>query len=53
MYPFTGIRGDSKELWNSIKKGQLKHVELIKADTVAEQRGILSQADIVILACGY
>ena len=53
MYPFTGIRGDSKELWGSIKRGQLKQAELVRADTVEEQRQILSKADIVILAVGY
>jgi hypothetical protein len=36
VYPFTGIRGDSKELWGSIRRGQLKQAELIRADTVEE-----------------
>jgi hypothetical protein len=34
VYPFTGIRGDSKELCNRIKKGLEKHAELVRADTL-------------------
>jgi hypothetical protein len=33
VYPFTGIRGDAKELWNRVKRGQEKHAELVRADT--------------------
>ena len=53
MYPFTGIRGDSKELWNGIKAQRIKNVELVKADTLIEQQAHMADADIVIIACGY
>jgi hypothetical protein len=53
VYPFTGIRGDSKELWNRLKRGQEKHGELVRADSLETQRQILSQADVVIFATGY
>ena len=53
VYPFTGIRGDAKELWSRIHRGQIPNVELVQADTVSEQAALLSQADVVIVACGY
>lgn len=33
VYPFTGIRGDSKELWQKVRNGQERFVELVRADT--------------------
>ena len=53
VYPFTGIRGDAKELWNRIKRGQEKHVELVRADSNEQQKQILSKADVIVVACGY
>lgn len=53
VYPFTGIRGDSKDLWMRINKGLEPHVTLARADSLEEQRLLLSNADIVIFACGY
>ena len=53
VYPFTGIRGEAKEVWNRIKRGQEKHAELVRADTIDEQKKMISKADIVIVACGY
>lgn len=53
VYPFTGIRGDSKELWARIKAKKEKHVELIRADSQAEQSYHMGQSDIVIVATGY
>eukprot|EP00356_Strombidium_inclinatum_P015727 CAMPEP_0170496556 /NCGR_PEP_ID=MMETSP0208-20121228/22081_1 /TAXON_ID=197538 /ORGANISM="Strombidium inclinatum, Strain S3" /LENGTH=246 /DNA_ID=CAMNT_0010773141 /DNA_START=1486 /DNA_END=2229 /DNA_ORIENTATION=- len=53
VYPFTGIRGDAKELWQRIKNGNEKHIELIRADSAEHQRPYLRDADIVIVACGY
>ena len=37
VYPFTGIRGDAKELWNRLKRGQEKHASLVRADTTESQ----------------
>ena len=34
VFPFTGIRGDAKELWRRIKKGQEDKIQLIRADTI-------------------
>ena len=36
MYPFTGIRGDAKELYRKIKRGLEKRIELIRADTLID-----------------
>ena len=53
VYPFTGIRGDSKELWNRIKRNDIRHVELVRAETTQEQASFMQGSDIVIIACGY
>lgn len=56
VYPFTGIRGEAKELYLKIKNGQKVssgEVELVRADTHEEQRLALANADFVIMACGY
>jgi len=53
VYPFTGIRGDSKELWNKSKKGLLQHVELCRAESLTEQQLLMRESDIVVIACGY
>jgi hypothetical protein len=53
VYPFTGLRGDAKELWRKIVKGQESRILLVRADTLKEQKFELSNADIVIMACGY
>ena len=53
VYPFTGIRGDSKDLWSKCKKGNLQHVEMIKAESLAEQQLYMRETDIAIIACGY
>lgn len=53
VYPFTGIRGDSKELWMKINKGQETRAELVRADTLEEQKAHLGDADVVIFATGY
>lgn len=37
MYPFTGIRGDAKELYAKLKNGLVKNVDLIKAESKMEQ----------------
>lgn len=36
VYPFTGIRGDSKELWSKVYKGYEQYAELVRADTLEE-----------------
>lgn len=33
VFPFTGIRGDAKELYRKIKKGLEPRIQLIRADT--------------------
>lgn len=53
VYPFTGIRGDSKELWFKVKQNKFQNIHLVKAETFAEQKDILSKSDIIVLACGY
>lgn len=37
VYPFTGIRGDSKELWYKVKQQQIPNVRLVKAESRLEQ----------------
>jgi hypothetical protein len=53
VYPFTGIRGDAKDLWRKVSKGEEKHAELVRADTLTQQKMVMSNADIIIVACGY
>jgi predicted glycosyl hydrolase (DUF1957 family) len=53
VYPFTGIRGDSKELWYKVKQKNISNVHLVRADTQNEQKEILSKSNIIVLACGY
>jgi hypothetical protein len=53
VYPFTGIRGDSKELWQKVRNGQERFVELMRADTHEYQQQMIAKADIIIVACGY
>ena len=39
VYPFTGIRGESKEIWSKIVKKQSvghSNVYLVRADTIDE-----------------
>ena len=36
LYSFTGLRGDAKRLYTSIRKGEEKRVKLVKAETVEE-----------------
>jgi hypothetical protein len=56
VYPFTGIRGESKEIWCKIVKKQSvghNNVFLVRADTVDEQKKHFQEADILICATGY
>eukprot|EP00347_Sterkiella_histriomuscorum_P013633 403363974 len=53
LYSFTGLRGDAKDLYLKIQRGQEKRVALIQAKTVEEQRQYVERADVVIWACGY
>ena len=57
VYPFTGIRGDSKDLWSRIMRNnnmpRQSPVQLVKAVSVSEQKKHMKDADIVILATGY
>lgn len=53
VYPFTGLRGDAKELYRKIKRNQEDRVLLVRADTVEEQAVEMNQSDIVIFSCGY
>ena len=53
VYPFTGIRGDAKDLWMRVNKGVEPHASFVRADTLDEQRQQLGNADVVIFACGY
>ena len=54
IYPFTGLRGDAKQLWRQIKimKNESR-VELVKANTYSLQKTAIKHSDVVIWACGY
>lgn len=53
LYSFTGLRGDAKKLYKSIKSGAEKRVELIKCETPKDQEEYINNADLVIWAIGY
>jgi len=53
VYPFIGIRGDSKELYRSIVKGREKRVKLIRCDNWDNYKNYINTGSIVIWACGY
>ncbi|CDW84955.1 UNKNOWN [Stylonychia lemnae] len=53
VYPFTGIRGDAKELYRKISKGIENRITLIRADNYLEQKVYTKNSDVVIFACGY
>ena len=54
VYPFIGLRGDSKELYRNITKGLEKRIKLIKTETWEDQKRIILQEEsVVIWACGY
>lgn len=53
MYPFTGLRGDAKELWRRARRNQEPKLTLVRADTPQEQKHVLKSSDIVIFATGY
>ena len=53
LYSFTGLRGDAKELYRKVIRGEEKRVQFIKAVTVEEQTPFIKDADLVIWACGY
>ena len=36
VYPFTGIRGDAKDIWTRVNKGQEPHASFMQADTLEE-----------------
>ena len=36
VYPFTGIRGDAKDIWTRVNKGQEPHASFKQADTLEE-----------------
>ena len=53
IYGYTGLRGDAKELYKRIRKGEENRVEVIQAPTATEQEKYVDEADIVIWATGY
>lgn len=53
MYSFTGLRGDAKRMYRSIKNGTEKRVKLVRCPTIEEQAKHIEMADLVIWACGY
>ena len=54
IYPFTGIRGDSKQLWRNIKILKTENrVEFVRASSYAVQKSAIKSSDVVIWACGY
>lgn len=36
VYPFTGIRGDSKELWFKVTQKKIPNVSIVRADTIGD-----------------
>lgn len=54
IYPFTGLRGDSKQLWRQVKilKSESR-IEFVKANTYPLQKKAIKNSDVVIWACGY
>lgn len=36
VYPFTGIRGDAKDIWLRVNKGMEPHANFQRADTTEE-----------------
>lgn len=53
LYSFTGLRGDAKMLYKSVKEGREKRVQLLKCPRVQDQIKHVQEADLVIWACGY
>jgi hypothetical protein len=53
VYPFIGIRGDAKDLYRKIAKGQERRVKLLKISNVNEQKSLLMSSHAVIWAGGY
>lgn len=53
VYPFIGIRGDAKELYNKILRGEESRVKLIHTPNNKEQMSYINESDVVIWACGY
>jgi len=54
VYPFTGLWGDAKNLWKTLKifKNE-KRVWLLKLRTIAEQASYFWTSKCVVWACGY
>ena len=53
LYSFTGLRGDAKKLYKSIKEGKEKRVELVKCPTPKDQAPYIEAADLVLWCVGY
>lgn len=54
IYPFTGLRGDAKNLWRKVKILKTeKRVEFVKADTYILQKQAIKNSNVIIWACGY
>jgi len=54
VHPFTGIRGDAKQLWRNIRNNTKKNnICLVKCPEPEKQKEELSTSDVVIWACGY
>ena len=54
IYPFTGLRGDAKELWRKIKVLRSeKRIEFVKADNHILQKQAIKNSNVIIWACGY
>ena len=53
LYSFTGLRGDAKRLYRSIKAGDERRVCLVRCPTEKEQAVHVENADLVIQAFGY
>jgi hypothetical protein len=53
LYSFTGLRGDAKDLYLSVQRGDEKRIQMVQAVNADQQRPYVEAADIVIWACGY
>ena len=54
IYPFTGLRGDAKELWRKVKVLRTeKRIEFVQANSYPLQKQAIKTSNIIIWAWGY
>lgn len=62
VYPFSGLRGDARELYQAVMSGKETRVRLLDTSSVAANTSnaahkavsqVIAEADVVVWACGY